>query len=575
VREILKLTTLGFRALTRRGKKVLVLYGVGLSFLSLLDAAALGILAKSFLAVSENSETRVTFEAQPLIFVVVLFLVRSILSTAISYVGLREFAKEETILGQAAFHRFINAAWTDVRLWKQSKLIMDVDRAPNGLVQGFLLLVVTILSEVASAFVIFAMLLILQPITAISTIIFFISVAILQHKWLSKASSRAGKAIVDHVNFTYDLLNDAFAVSKILRIMPSNSLENVLKDSRSALSLARAKSNFFAMLPRYFMESILAIGFVVVAAATYYISGSAQVFPAITVFAAAGFRLLPIINRIQGLILALFSAHPLASEALRSQIELGSDLPIDGTRQIQNRLEDNAMLSLSDVCFKFPDSNKNVLQGINLQFQRGKQYAIVGPSGSGKTTLLDLIIGLIEPSSGTVQRNSQVIGYVPQDTHLTSGTISENVALEWNSATIDESNVSRSVTSARLEEIVDRVEADSQLTKIGNVSLNMSGGQKQRIGLARALYRNPTLLALDEATSALDTETEHQVMQTVSHLRGNMTTIIIAHRLSTVQHADQVIYLEDGIVRGIGTFTELRKSVPNFARQVEIGILKE
>ncbi len=309
------------------------------------------------------------------------------------------------------------------------------------------------------------------------------------------------------------------------------------------------------------MELILALGIAVIAGGSYLISGSNEAISAVTIFAAAGFRLLPAVNRIQGLILQLFSTVPAARLAI----------PLVGTQKIEPRKQPanrNHALVLENISFRYPTGANQVLSDINLVLTSGLQYAIVGPSGAGKTTLVDICLGLLDAQEGTVYSTRAAIAYVPQETHIARLSLEQNIALEWNDKAVNRDAVEATISTAQLSHVLDGRSGTESLSEQG-----LSGGQKQRIGLARAIYRNPTLLFLDEVTSALDAETEHAVMSSIEQLRGSTTVVIVAHRLSTVQHADQVIYLDKGRILGVGTFDELRKSIPQLQRQIELGTL--
>ena len=584
MRELYGLTKSGFSALTTRGRKVLFVFLVALVAIAFLDGIALLLLSRLLTAGTDPSMDDAITQSKVILVVgtVGLFILRSALSTISTWMSLKEFASQEVEIGQKRFQSMHNSRLEKRLALNQSDYFTAVDRGPTSLVQGFLVPIVTSCAEAISGLVILAVVLVLQPLTAIVALVYFTTVAVFQHKFLSHSQARAGLVVFKNGNSTYDMLSDYFNMDKLLHVSESKSFESTLRSQRSALALARAQQAFISSLPRYFMEAMLALGFLIIGGLTWAVSGQDGVLPALAIFAAAGFRLLPIVNRVQGLMLSAIGSAPLAREAL---IHLGSE-----DSSVSNRIfgsenqekptivkSDSAppLLSIRDVSFRYPAGAIDVVSLVNFEFYSGLQYALVGPSGSGKTTLVDIILGLLAPNQGKLIWNcaeSELnLGYVPQDTHISASTIGSNVALEWDPDFVNNEKVRISLRESQLF---------SQFSEsLGSSNLNaelesMSGGQRQRLGLARALYRDSNFLILDEATSALDAVTESQVMETIGALRGKTTVMIVAHRLSTIKDADQVIYLENGKIVGSGTFMELQKKLPQFAEQVRLGQLE-
>jgi ABC-type multidrug transport system fused ATPase/permease subunit len=250
----------------------------------------------------------------------------------------------------------------------------------------------------------------------------------------------------------------------------------------------------------------------------------------------------------------------------------------------QKDIELSLGIVLKNISFTYPKRSSPALKDVSLEIPHRSSYAIVGPSGAGKSTLVDIILDVISPDQGEVRvfgvNHHAVqaqfpgrIAYVPQNVYLTSGSILDNIALGVDPDSMDE---------ALAWDVLKRVHLDSWVKELpkgihssaGERGSQMSGGQKQRLGIARALYQDPLLLILDEATSSLDAESEFEISKAIESLADTVTLIIIAHRLSTVQHCDQVVYLKEGKVLSQGTFDELRDSVPDFDRQANLMGLK-
>jgi ABC-type multidrug transport system fused ATPase/permease subunit len=239
-------------------------------------------------------------------------------------------------------------------------------------------------------------------------------------------------------------------------------------------------------------------------------------------------------------------------------------------------------LTLSNVSYSYPGATKPSLRNVSLTIKKGEAIALVGSSGAGKTTLADLIIGLLEPSSGkilvdgtvldasTVRSWQDKIGYVPQQVYLGDDTLLRNVAFGEADEAIDLLRVERALDAAHLTDFV-RGLPDGLATAVGERGVRLSGGQRQRIGIARALYFDPKILILDEATSALDGLTEAEVVEAIESARADRTTIVIAHRLSTVRRCDRLVYMSDGEITNVGNWETLLASNVDFKRLVELG----
>ena len=567
MKKLRKVVVDSWQKIDGTGKKTLIAYCLSLIIISGLDG--LGLLFLDNLMSNRSGSSTTILEGRTGIGLAVigLFVSRSLLAAGITWIGYAVFAKQEVRLGDANFNSYQNMRW-DLRTSEQvTDIYSIVDRGPFALVQQLMLPIGTTIAEIINALVVFIVLIFLDPITAAVTGIFFLLVAILQHQSLSLTMSRAGQTVASETTKTYNVLSDAFLLGKVLQVMPSKSLEQSLHKSRLRLAEARAKALFLESLPRYLMESVLALGVCVIGLVTVVTRGGDHLLAALSIFGVAGFRLLPIVNRVQGLILGFIGREPLAQLALRDVEQRTNSRPITQTYRDQN----SVLLELKNVCYSYPGNSTSTLSDITMQFTGGLQYAIVGPSGSGKTTFVDLCMGLIAPESGNIQwnlPNGGTIAYVPQDSQLAGIPLSSNVALEWDNDLVDDVQVSNAFSQASLG-ILDEDYSSINADRI----IGLSGGQRQRVGLARALYRKPSVLFLDEPTSALDAETEHEIMKVINQLKGKSTVFIVAHRLSTIKSVDMVLYIDGGKILGTGTFEELRTSLPQFARQVELGLL--
>lgn len=294
--------------------------------------------------------------------------------------------------------------------------------------------------------------------------------------------------------------------------------------------------------------------------------GIAGALPIITLYAFAGYRLLPALQQIYSSFTQLRFVGP-AVDALHKDLS-GVQAPIHEPDQLAP-LPLKEAIKFTQVSYCYPNAACPVLKGLNLTIPARSKVGFVGSTGSGKTTAVDLILGLLEPQEGDLKVDEQPItaansrrwqrsiGYVPQHIYLADDSVIANIAFGLVAEDVDHQAVERAAKIANLHEFVMNDLPQGYATEIGERGVRLSGGQRQRIGIARALYHNPQVLILDEATSALDNLTEQAVMEAVNNLGHHITTILVAHRLSTVKACDIIFLLEKGELKAQGTFNEL------------------
>ena len=433
-------------------------------------------------------------------------------------------------------------------------------------------------------------LMLLDPWVTLGSTAFFALLAIgLQRAmggWASRLGKQGAKADIASLNAVQEALTAYREVSVTNR--RSLYVERIQALRWQAAKVA-ADMMFVGMLPKYVFEAALVVGGFALAGALFATQTAATAVGTLALFLAAGSRVTPSLLRLQGAALGLRSSAGNAGPTFALAEDLDHPLETLNTSSesaaIRSRIAQgypdlHASIRLQGAAFTYPGATAPAVVDASVVVNPGQSLALVGSSGAGKSTLADLVLGILQPQAGTVtiggeppaaacERWPGGIGYVPQDVVLANATVRENVALGLPLDAIDDDLVWAALHRAHLADYL-RAQRDGLDTAIGEGGVKLSGGQRQRLGIARALYSRPRLLVLDEATSALDAETEAAITATISELEGDVTTVIVAHRLSTVRHADVVAYLEGGRLMGVGTFDEVREQVPAMARQAEL-----
>lgn len=297
-----------------------------------------------------------------------------------------------------------------------------------------------------------------------------------------------------------------------------------------------------------------------------YDASMAELSVVLTMIMLACWRILPLFNRSLMSIISIRGIRARALDCLE-KLKIANSLPYDLMPEPEPGFSFSSKIVLEDACFRYPTSKKDSLSNISITITKGKQIGIVGSSGAGKSTLASILSGLLSPSSGQMTVDNKplspqrlaayttLVGYVPQTPYIMGGTVADNVAFSHWGSPYDEEKIKNACRQASLDIVETHAQGIFIPLKQGGGGL--SGGQAQRVSIARALYTEPELLIFDEATSALDIGTEAAIMRTIDSLRGSITIVVIAHRLSTVEHCDEIIWMEKGTIKMQGNTKEI------------------
>ncbi len=345
---------------------------------------------------------------------------------------------------------------------------------------------------------------------------------------------------------------------------------------RAALGDLEAVQLTTEVLPRLVVETTFVIALTALIVLAWLRPNAAgNLTLTLGIFAYGGLRLLPSLHLLVYRFNRIGSGEAAVQAVSRDWHELAAYVAVSHRAEAGMALTESVVFE--DVSFAYEDSHggwgEPALRHIDLAIRLGESIGIVGPTGAGKTTFVDLMLGVLEPTSGSIRVDGRdirlslrswqrQIGYVPQTVYLIDHSIRRNIALGLEDAEIDEARVVDSARDAQLDGFLSGL-ADGLDTVVGERGVRLSGGERQRIAVARALYRRPTVLIFDEATAALDNVTEQALTSTIHGLHGRITTVFIAHRLSTVQSCDRLIYLRNGRIADVGSYAELEKN-PEF-----------
>lgn len=425
----------------------------------------------------------------------------------------------------------------------------------------------TFTTSILMLFSIVAALLVINPIVAIMASLGFgliyAVISSVSRKWLRENS----KCVAREQTQVIKALQEGLGGIRDVLLDSSQSLYcQVYQRSDKPLRAAQGRNMFIGQSPRYAME---AVGMILLAGLAYGLSlkhdGLSSELPALGALALGAQRLLPALQQIYSSWALISGERSAVSDVLGLLEQPIEDygMPADAARVTFQKA-----IRLENIQFKYSSTTPDILKDFTLDIFKGSRIGIIGKTGSGKSTVLDVFMGLLEPTSGRLlidgknikgellkswQKN---IAHVPQSIFLADATLAENIAFGVSYSNIDFGKVREAARQAQIAEFIESREGQYDAL-VGERGIRLSGGQRQRIGIARALYKEASVLVFDEATSALDATTERELMEAIEGLKRDLTIIIVAHRLSTVSGCDFIIELKHGSVFRAGSSSNM------------------
>ena len=511
------------------------------------------------------------------------FMGRTLLSIALSRKILFFISRRGSAISTELASKLFSKGLTELRRRSNQQNLYAVTTGVQSVTLGVIGIGIILVADFSLLLVLLVGLLLVDVIVAISAFLIFSAVGILLYKTMHKKTSK-----LSHENMMYAVQGAETLIELIENFREyfvrnrRGILISRFETNRSLLSERLAELSFMPALSKYVIEASVLFSALIISAIQFSLQDASRAVATLAIFMAAGSRIAPAALRLQQGLISI--KGNLAGSVLTLDL-ISESRDWDLLPEINYNFDKDYIgfipkIQIHSLNFSYPERHEEVLSGVNLELESGEFLAVVGKSGAGKSTLIDALLGLVVPQHGSVLISGMnpkeclmnwpgAVAYVPQETHILNGSLRANVCLGYKEGEFEDSEVLEAIQSAQLNDFLSRLE-DGLETVVGEYGVGLSGGQRQRLGIARALLTKPRLMILDEATSSLDAQTESEINQAMYSLKGSVTVVVIAHRLSTARNADKVAYLSGGKIEALGSFTEVRERVPDFDAQAKL-----
>ena len=514
---------------------------------------------------------------------VLLLVSKTLFSIYFTRKSIRFLARKGAELSAQLISKLLSQSLVTLQSKSLSEMIYSLTSGVSSVTIGVLATAVNVVSDFAVLIVIGIGLFYVDSLIALCVFSLFGAVAFILYKTMHERASNLGKDQAEiGIKANEKTLEVITSYREVVVQNRRNYYARMIGARRLELADIQSEIAFMPNMSKYVMEITMVVGAILLSAIQFVTQNASHAVAILSVFLAASTRIAPSLLRIQqGVVLiksSLASAEPTLD--LIDRLE-SAPLSSEVSDFVQTSHPDfEAKVKVEKLTFLYPESKVPAVEDVDLEILPGTIVALVGPSGAGKTSLMDLILGVLTPQFGditisgcqpleTIAKWPGAISYVPQDIMIANGTIRENVSMGYPVDQATDQLVWDALKVAQLDDFVRSLPL--QLDQpAGDRGGSLSGGQRQRLGIARAMFTKPSLLFLDEATSALDGSTEAEISDAIQEMKGTVTIVMIAHRLTTVKKADVVCYIENGRIISSGSFENVRRKVPNFDQQAQL-----
>lgn len=500
----------------------------------------------------------------------VFVLLRNIYLALYTYAQTHYTSMRRHSLSLKLFHVYISQRYPFFLNKNSYDFVKNINIEIERMINGTLMQLVNIICYLFQILLLTAFLFYVNTFVTLSITLILVSVYALVYIIIKKEVHSLGVERYKMTSLLARIVNEAFWGIKETKI---TGCEQTFIDSYTPPSKKFShnftKEEVINIIPKYILEvvsfsSILVLIFIMVGKSENF----SEVISSISVYAYAGYRLMPSVQSVFRSFNKFKYSMPAAQKIVQEFNYVYNEQ--DNISEVQERLPFFESITMQNISFAY-DSNKQkkVLDAITLSIPANSLVGFTGKTGSGKTTLVDILLGLLVPDEGSILIDGKEVskkfirswqknlGYVPQNIFLSNDTIAANIAFGVMREEIDMNAVRQAACMAQIDDFIQNELPERYNTLVGERGVRLSGGQRQRIGIARALYRDPSVLVMDEATSALDNQTEIDVMKAIDGLSGKKTIIMIAHRLSTLKKCDVIFDLENGQIVRSGKYGEI------------------